>query len=148
MLDVLARVDIFQGLPERAFEQLAAKGQLRTFPPGAALMRQGEDGQSIHVILSGRVCVERTVPGGEKPLFLAELGSGEAVGEMAVMENEPRSATVTAVDEVQTVELEGKEVAQLVSRYPRALENYLRVLRQRARQTQELGAGPRSASGQ
>src|SRR5262245_28699678 len=96
MLSVLAQVDAFKDLPPEGLAMLVALGQPRSFPAGSVLMRQGDPSESLYVVVSGRVKVEREVGGGQPPLQLAELGPGEVVGEMGVLDREPRSATVTA----------------------------------------------------
>src|SRR5436309_7440149 len=58
----VARTALFSSLPERAHAALTEGGQLRRFAPGEQLMHQGETGDSLFVILRGRVQVERTHP--------------------------------------------------------------------------------------
>lgn len=67
------------------------------YPQGSVLMREGEVGQQAFVIVEGSVSV--TLRG----KTLANLGPGQVVGEMALMDGEPRSATVTALEHVRTL---------------------------------------------
>lgn len=77
----------------------------RRFDAGTVLMRQGEIAASMHFILSGRVLVERHEPNLPDPIVLAELGPGQVVGEIGVLTGQPRSATVTAIEATETIEL-------------------------------------------
>ncbi len=119
-------------------EYLATLGQWKTFESGDALMRQHEPSESLHIIVEGKVRVERADPLLSGPVILAELGPGEVVGEMGVLDSEPRSATVTAVDQTRTFELDTPGLTLVILRYPEVAVALLRVLSQRLRSTDEL----------
>lgn len=86
--------------------------------PGCA--GQGDDGDALYVVASGRLRVVSLTPDGAETL-LAELGAGETVGEMAVVSGEPRSATVYASRDTQLARLTKAAVARLVERHPQAM---------------------------
>jgi len=78
------------------------------FPAGAHIMLQGEPGDSMYFIAEGTVEVTKALlaPGSPfPPVKLAELSAGDVIGEMALVNEEPRSATVTALDEVTAYRL-------------------------------------------
>jgi CRP-like cAMP-binding protein len=101
-------------------------------------MTQGELSTTMHVIVAGKVRAERTHPDLLVSVVLAELGPGEVVGEMGVLENEPRSATVTALEPTETVELSQEALMQTITRYPEVSTSLLRMLSRRIRSTDEL----------
>ena len=101
-------------------------------------MRQGDVSDSLHIILQGRVRVARTHPQILRPVVLAELGPGEIVGEMGVLDQEPRSATVTALNAVETLELDAATLSQAIMDHPEAAAALLQVLSRRVRSTDEL----------
>ena len=138
MEQVLAEANGFRDIPLDGLRRLAEQGQPRSFEAGAELMRQGEVGNAMYVILRGRVRVERSHPDLTEPLALAELGPGEVVGEMGLLDGSPRSATVTAVDETETVELSADVLGQVVVQYPDVSGALLRLLTRRLRSTDEL----------
>src|SRR5215208_6823620 len=76
-----SRAGFFEGLPDGALSRLAELARRRTFTRGAVLMRQGDPSESLHLLVSGRVRVERSHPSLTAPVFVAELGPGEVVGE-------------------------------------------------------------------
>jgi CRP/FNR family transcriptional regulator, cyclic AMP receptor protein len=78
-------------------------GKSRQFAQDEALMTQGEPSTSIHFILEGQVRVERQRRTDSERIVLAHLGSGEIVGEMGVMVDLPRSATVIAAKPTSTL---------------------------------------------
>jgi CRP/FNR family transcriptional regulator, cyclic AMP receptor protein len=138
MLDVLVHVAPLRVLPIAGLSRLAEQGWPRDFALGAQLMRQGEVSESLHIILAGRVRVTRAHPQLLQPAILAELGPGEVVGEMGVLDREPRSATVTAVTTVETLELDAPTLARALLDYPEAATALLRILSRRLRTTDEL----------
>jgi predicted acylesterase/phospholipase RssA/CRP-like cAMP-binding protein len=85
---------------------------------GEWLLREGEPGDSIYVIISGRLRVVRGASSSQQ--VLAELGPGETVGEMALVTGEPRSADVYAVRDTQLARLSKDAVERLLVRHPMA----------------------------
>jgi CRP/FNR family cyclic AMP-dependent transcriptional regulator len=138
VLDVLSQSEIFRGVPIDGLAKLAHTGIIRRFPAGALLMRQGDISDTMYVILSGRVKVERSDHQVGSPLALAELGPGDVVGEMGLLDREPRSATVTALEATEVMELDDLALAQLVMHYPDVSGGLLRVLSRRLRSTDEV----------
>jgi CRP/FNR family cyclic AMP-dependent transcriptional regulator len=101
----LARVDLFSGLQKKEIKELATYCSQSTYQPGAVLLSQGEQGLGLYILTKGTVRISRvnTPDGAEQVLGTA--GPGEVVGEMALLDDLPRSATVTAVDEVTVLKL-------------------------------------------
>lgn len=88
--ETLKRVPLFRDLDEAGLTRLERMARERSFNTGDVIVRQGDEGTGVYVILDGRVQVERD--GRE----LASLGSGYVFGEMALLDNYRRSATVKA----------------------------------------------------
>lgn len=84
----------------------------RTFPAGAVLFREGDAGEEMYVIQSGRVQLTRTVRGRE--VHLATLPAGEFFGEMAIVNRRPRSATATVIDQAQVLVIDGRTFEAMV----------------------------------
>jgi len=138
LLDVLARSAIFRGVPTDALARLVARGTERSFPQDGELMRQGEASESMYVIVNGHVRVDRTHPLLTEPVVLAELGPGEVVGEMGLIDRAPRSATVTAIEPTAALELGADALEDVIKGYPEATTELLRTLSRRIRSTDEL----------
>ncbi len=138
MLDALSQADMFEGIPLDGLARLARSGIRRTFAAGSTLMKQGDVADTMYVIIKGRVLVERTHPHLSEALTLAELGPGDVVGEMGLLDHEPRSATVTAIDEVDAMELDDLALAQTVLQYPEVSTALLHLLSRRLRSADEL----------
>ena len=98
--EALARVDIFSGLPKKDLKDLATYCGERTFSPGSVMLTQGEQGLGLFIITKGTARITRkNSPDGPEEV-LGTAGPGDIIGEMALLDDLPRSATVTAVDEV------------------------------------------------
>jgi len=103
----LSRAALFTGLGDDLTLKLATESAERVYAIGEPVMREGDPGASMFVILSGRV--EVTAREGDGPLIhLADLGVGDSFGEMSLLTGTPRTATVTAREETCLIEL-GKE---------------------------------------
>jgi CRP/FNR family transcriptional regulator, cyclic AMP receptor protein len=101
----------------------------REFAKGTVLFRQGEKGRELYVIQSGQVEVVRRI--GSTATVLANLGSGEFVGEMAIITHSPRSATATVVQDAQMVVLDARTFAQMVHENREVAVRFIRQLAQR-----------------
>jgi CRP-like cAMP-binding protein len=108
--------------------QAAVADELRwvTLPRGATLLRQGEHGDSAYLVVSGRLRVfgERD----DGVVEIAEVGSGEAVGEMALLSNEPRAASVEALRDTELLALSRTGFERLVGEDAKALRFFTRLL--------------------
>ena len=137
MTSPLDHVPLFKEVPEPGLQMLAERGRPKHFATGEVIMRQGDVSDALHVITRGRVRVEREQPG-EAPLVLAELAVGDVIGEMGLLDNAPRSATVTALEHVETIEIHASVMALVVMQYPQVAAALLRTLSRRLRNADEL----------
>ena len=112
-------------------------GKTRRYAVGEALMTQGEPSLSVHFILEGQVRVERQRRSDAQPIHLAMLGSGEIVGEMGVMVDLPRSATVTAAIPTTTLELDTASFERAARAFPILHRVLAKLLSERLRRTSE-----------
>ncbi len=88
--EILAKMALFSRLSERELLRVMQIAEIREYEPGAAIMKEGDKGDELFIVLSGKVSVIR----GEA--VLTQLGPGEHVGEMALIRSVPRSASVIA----------------------------------------------------
>jgi CRP/FNR family transcriptional regulator, cyclic AMP receptor protein len=103
--DALARVDLFSGLRYKDLTEVAKCCRVGKYLPGSVLISQGEKGAGLFIISKGTVRITRTnSPDGPEEV-LGTAGAGDVIGEMALLDDMPRSATVTAVDDVTVISL-------------------------------------------
>ena len=138
MQTILARIELFAAIPLEGLAALAERGRKRTFFALGLLMRQGDVCQFMHVIVKGRVRVERWHPALTAPMVLEELGPGELVGELGVLDDKPRSDAVVAVEDTETLELDRATLAQTLLRFPNASSVLLPVLSRQLRSIDEF----------
>ena len=124
---LLAKAPVFSTLSPELLEPILASGEERAFGAGETIVRQGDPGDDLYVILEGRVRVER---GGRA---VESLRQGEFFGEVAVLDGRPRSADVVAETAVRTLRLSREVVRDALQRDPRAAWAMLQVLAGRLR---------------
>lgn len=109
---------------------LVERGQLLLFGPKEALVRRGEAGDSMYVMLEGQVEVIGKDQEGPR-VVMARLGAGECFGELSLVTGEPRGATVRAVGDVLVLEIRKADLAPLMERNPDLAESIGNLLEQR-----------------
>jgi CRP-like cAMP-binding protein len=147
----IERSHLFKTLGEDDSKKLLASGRRVRFAPGDVIMREGEEGQTFYLLKSGRVEVttttrvpnsseedgepEATEDGVERKVVLATLSPGAFFGEVAVLTGKTRTADVTALDDVETIQFEREVIEALFEEYPRVRELLQAVVIGRARDT-------------
>ena len=124
--DALSRNPLFAGLDAVELDELAEAMQTRTFAANEVICRAGEPGDSLFLVTDGFARV--TLDGTEA---VARLRRGDVIGEMSLVTGEPRTATVVAAVPTTALELSRDEVAALIARQPRILENLTKILTSR-----------------
>jgi CRP/FNR family cyclic AMP-dependent transcriptional regulator len=95
VMELFSKVPLFEGLPPAERLSLAHAVTLKTYRRGETIVRQGQPGESFFVIVHGRVAVTILSPDGRE-VVLNTLGEGDHFGEMALLDDSPRSASVVA----------------------------------------------------
>ena len=130
----LASVPLLAGLDDRVRRRLAQIGKRRTYAADEVIVKEGSTGTALYVILSGRVRVER---GGAQ---VGELGPGDFFGELALIEEEPRSASVLAVDETECLLFPAWEFRALLDEQPQIAVAIMRALIERIHRQERHGS--------
>ncbi len=139
----LRSVAPFRDLPPPARERLAAGAAWVTHAPGSDIVREGEPGDALYVVLFGAARV--TVPSPEAPVNLALLRPGEYFGEWAVLTGAPRAATVTAVTQVEVLRVEREAFLALADDHPEVRLQVEALARRRHEALVYSGAHPQAA---
>ena len=104
------------GLTSADVAEVAEAAEVQTKRAGEIVLKEGDSGNDMYVIRKGSMIVERTIAG--KPVFLSYLPAGAYVGEMAVIDGEPRSATVKAAIKSEVIRLPGDAFLRLLEKKP------------------------------
>jgi len=130
----LASVPLLAGLSGRIRRRLAETGKRRTYDSDQEIVREGSTGTALYIILSGEGRVER---GGER---LGVLKAGDFFGELALIEEEPRSASVVAATETECLLFPAWEFTALLEEHPEIAVPIMRALIGRLHRREHHGA--------
>lgn len=129
-------------LPDTALRAIAEVAEERSFRPGEPLCVEGEIGTDMFLLVDGQVEVRvlGTPPpagtsGGDRGRLVATLGPGESLGEMSVLDDEPRSASVIARDRVTALTVHKEDLRDAIAVCPDLAFGLFRVLAGRLRDT-------------
>ena len=126
--DVLARLPLFARCSKRHLRKVAGLAEIAEFEQGDMVVQAGEPGDAFYLVLSGRAKVLG------KPRMLRV---GDYFGEMALLDGEPRSATVTAASELQAMKLPRRPFLKLLEQEPRLAIAMLTELSARVRRLEK-----------
>ena len=127
---LLRRVPLFEGLDPEDLQRIAATSVERDYAAGEALMRESEIGDELVVIVSGSVRIVRaTADGGEREIRRYE--AGEHIGELAVLRERQRAATVVAETAVHGLVISGQSLKAILRERPEAAMAMLATLAER-----------------
>jgi CRP/FNR family transcriptional regulator, cyclic AMP receptor protein len=126
-LDLLHRIPLFAGFDRHHLVRLGMLTEEVDVPAGKVLIRQGELGDDLMIIYSGRVAVERD------GAMVNKLGPGEFFGEIAVIERGPRTATVTAETPCRLLVINHRDFHAVMDEFPEVAVRVLLILAQRLR---------------
>lgn len=102
-LELVRKHHLFDGLSDRDIERLNLGSVKRSVKAGEVLIREGERGEDLYIIESGTVEVVRRGGWGDREHRIATLSAGETFGELALLDNGPRSATVRAIEDCELI---------------------------------------------
>jgi hypothetical protein len=129
---LLKEIDMFAGLTPAELAAIAAVTKELDYPEDRTVIQQGKFGETVFLIINGQVeVIKELADGGE--LFLDKIESGDSFGEMALLENEPRSATVRTTKVSRFLILHQQEFNETVMEYPRIALKICKVLSSRIR---------------
>jgi len=134
---LLRRIPLFAGIDPAKLKLLAFTSERVKFAVGQELFHQGDEGDAAYVIIDGTADVLVETPQG--PLSVAKAGKNAFVGEIAIICDVPRTATVKALSELQTLRIRKEQFLKLMAEFPALSIEIMRVLAQRlATTTREL----------
>lgn len=129
-----ASVPLLEHLAPEQVRSLARLGVVRRFERGDTVFAEGEPGDALFIIVEGLVRVVVSLPSGDEAT-LAILSPGESVGELALFDGGPRSATAIASEPTQAIALRREDFLAWLDDNPQANAAFLRTLSQRVRDT-------------
>jgi CRP/FNR family cyclic AMP-dependent transcriptional regulator len=131
--ELLRRVPVFAEIEPAKLKLLAFMSERVVFDCGKRLFSQGDVGDAAYLIIDGHAEVIAETPGG--PVVLATLGPNEIVGEMAILSNVPRTATVCAKDRLVTLRISKEPFMRMVREFPNMAVSIMQELAHRLEST-------------
>jgi CRP-like cAMP-binding protein len=139
-VELLRWLPLFGGLAEDELAQVVAVAGLERFEADQIVFREGESSSSCYVIRSGHACALREHADG-RVITLARFGPGDIFGELAMLDDQRRSATIQALDELEVIAILGPDMRRLLGEHPEISVKLIASLGQRLRETNERVAG-------
>ncbi|HTZ07912.1 MAG TPA: cyclic nucleotide-binding domain-containing protein [Acidimicrobiales bacterium] len=130
--ELISGIRLFSTCTRSEMAQVAALTTPAEHPAGTVLTRQGASGGMAFVIASGRAEVTR------QGKVLATLGPGDVVGELSLIDGEPRSATVTALSDLEVLEIDRADLTKLFRKAPSVVRKLLEAMAGRLREVDAL----------
>jgi CRP-like cAMP-binding protein len=136
--DILKSTPFFADvLTDAELDMLAARARFLAFPKGATPIEEDAPGTSMFVLSKGKVSV--SVTGDASPI--ATLGAGDIVGEMSLLTGARRSASVTALEPVEVLEVNKDALAHVLSQSPTLVGRFVEMLLRRQRELDRIAGG-------
>lgn len=132
----LRRVPLFSGLNPSQLELLTSGSARRSYPRGRTIVSEGEPSQSMYILLAGRAKVQRSDSEG-KEVILAVLGSGEFFGEMSLIDDAPRSASVVTLESCEFMAVSKEAFKAMLQQSPEVSMALMRGLVRRLREADQ-----------
>jgi CRP/FNR family cyclic AMP-dependent transcriptional regulator len=136
IVELLGRVPVFLTLEHDDLERIAQLAVPRTFEPDQIVFREGDASDTCYIVRSGRARAVREHSDG-RTITLATFGLGDIFGELAMFEDELRSATVEAVQQTEVVAVLGPDMRRLMVEHPEISMRLVVALGRRLRETNE-----------
>lgn len=141
----------FESMSDQAMRDMIALTQNKIFKVRSTIFNQGDEGESLYIILSGRVKIS-TMSSAGKETVLCFMGPGDVLGEIAVLDGDTRTASAVVIEETQTLILHQGAFLSFLEKHPKVALHIIKVLCGRLRKTDQfveemttLQAGPRLA---
>jgi CRP/FNR family transcriptional regulator, cyclic AMP receptor protein len=132
-VELLRGVSLFSACSNRELTRIASLADEIEVPEGRVLIRQGEPGREFFVIVEGKAKVLR------RGRRAKTLGPGAGIGELSLLDQGPRSATVTATSDMYLLVLDSRSFSSLIAEVPSVTGKIFRVMAERLRDAEQAG---------
>jgi len=134
-VEILRNIPLFAKLEPAKLKLLAFTSERLTFEPGQPISQQGDPGDAAYIVIEGEADVLINTAKG--PVRVASLGRNAIIGEIAILCDVPRTATVTAKDKTVTLKINKETFFRLVTEFPQMAVEIMRELARRLEKTNE-----------
>ena len=140
VLKILTRIPLFVGLSPESLAILTPFFEKETYPEGALILREGDFGDSMYLIVAGRVKVTRYGED-DKEIAISKLETGSYFGEVALIDNQPRTASVYALEETIVLRLRKRDFEKMLLKDKNlAISFYRNILKETIRRMRDTAS--------
>jgi diguanylate cyclase (GGDEF)-like protein len=132
----IKRIPFFQQLSDEVLEEMTSIGKMEKWPTGQQLFLEGDRAGSLYLVMSGSVAIQKSLANGEK-FQVAEIGSGDFFGEMALIDSSPRSASAETLVACELFVITRDKFTELLSQCPRFIPEVMASLVAKLRNVNE-----------
>jgi len=136
-IEVVRNASLFNGLDDESTSALVKIMKPRSLRRGTALFHEGDPGDELYIVSTGKLKIGRESPDGRENL-LSVVGPGEIIGELTLFDPGARSTTATAVSQTELLSLKHEDLMTWLRERPQAAMNLLKSLAQRLRRTNDI----------
>jgi CRP/FNR family transcriptional regulator, cyclic AMP receptor protein len=133
---IIERNRLFRGLPAATIQQIVALATRRTYKESSVVFMRGDPGDALYGVVTGKVRISASAPGG-KEIFLNVIEPGDAFGEIALLDGQPRTATASTLASSELMVIQRQQFLDLVRRDPQLAVHLIELLCRRVRWTAE-----------
>ena len=137
MDEVLAKAGLFQGVPAEDAEMIAGQFDVLDVPRGTVVFHEGEPGDSLYIVLAGKIKLGRRTADGRENL-VAVMGPSDQFGELSLFDPGPRTSTAVAVTDARLARMSKQALRTWITQRPQIAEQLLRVVARRLRRTNAM----------
>ncbi len=135
-IELLTRVPVLAGLSEYDLVAVATVSILRHYDAGEVVFREGDEGDTCYIVRSGLARAIRQHSDG-RSITLSHFSAGDIFGELAMFDDEPRSATVDVIEDTEVIGIPGRDMQRLMREHPEIAVKLIAALAKRLRATNE-----------
>jgi CRP-like cAMP-binding protein len=130
--DAIRALSFLGGLPEAMIDQLAGRAHFRRYRKGETVITRGDDGDSLMIVLSGRVKISN-ITSDAREIVLNFLGKGDVIGEIAILDGAPRTAGAFAIDDTEALVLYRRDLLPVLLASPETMLELIKILCEKLR---------------
>ena len=135
--DALKALSFLGGLPDAMLEQLASRAHVKRYRKGETIITRGDDGDSLMILLAGRAKISN-ITSDAREIVLNFLGKGDVIGEIAILDGAPRTASVFAIDDTEALVLYRRDLLPVLLKSPDAMLELIKILCEKLRATSAI----------
>lgn len=135
------KMQIFQLLDDEELEKIISYFEVANYPSAATVFNEGEEGDSIGFVISGKLQVKKETEFKGKQIVLAILSKGSFAGELSMLDSQPRTASIIALEDSKLLIIQREALESFIQKYPasgiKILKGIIRTMAIRQRKTTE-----------